>query len=237
MDTPTLKMIDLWRSETRRVVGQSIEIMADNRRNNMAFRSFQGQLNTAIPEKYGGQLVLKLWLEVFPNPDMIILTHEIGHWVLKLQGYQNLACKPRDQSNRGTLLNDVASHVPLFVLQRSIGHDPQAEIDSRTSHNIRLFSEAKAEAIDEKTSALIFVDDILNCSEAKRERLRSLLRKNLPAVSRLVEEIVTAANGYDLLNPQQSLSFRHRLVEMLGLEGDWNAVDEVKALKRHLQEN
>jgi hypothetical protein len=228
-------MMDFWRSETKRVVGESIEIMADNRRNSNAFQSFEGQLNTAIPEKYRGQLVLKLWLEVFPDPDMRIITHEIGHWILKLRGYQNLACKPRHP--RGPLLNDIASHVPLYALQRSIGHDPQTEIDSRTDHDIELCSEAKGKAVDEKTSALIFADDILNCSELKREQLRAALRENLPAVLKLVEDIVRTVAGYDLTDNKQNLSFRYRLVKVLELDGDWNAVDEVEALKRHLQES
>jgi hypothetical protein len=219
-DTPTLKMMDLWKMETRRALGQSIEIMVDNRRNGSAFQSFQGQVNTAIPEKYGDELVLKLWLENFPNPNMIILTHEIGHWVLKLQGYQNLACKPADQFGRGPLLNDVAVHIPLYALQRSIGLNPQTEIDLRTDHDILLCSEAQGEAVDDKTSALLLADDIQNCSKAKCDQLRTALKQNLPAVLRLIEEIVSAAGGHDLMNPQQSLAFRYRVVERLELEGN-----------------
>jgi hypothetical protein len=233
-DTATIEMMDLWKAETIRVVGQPIEIIADNRRNSVRFRSFEGQLSTAMPEKYGGQLALRLWLEVFPNPDMLIIAHEIGHWVLKLQGFQNLACEPPHP--RGPLLNDVASHVPLYALQRSVGHNPQPEIDLRTDHNIGLCSEGKGKSVDEKTSALLFADDRLNCSATKREQLIAALRENLPEVSKLVEVIVRTAEGYDLLNTQQSLSFRYKLVEVLELEGKWKAVDEVEALKRHLRE-
>ena len=234
-DTPTLKMMELWKSETRQVVGQSIEIMAGNRRNNKVFQSIQGQLNTAVPEKYRGQLVLILWLDVFPNPNMIILTHEIGHWVLKLQGYRNLFCNPRDVM-REMLVNDVAMHVPLYNLQRSIGHEPQDEIDSRTENDIHLIEKANSETTDSAAAALLFTDDILNCSEMRRRQMKSSLKNFLPDVLGLVDEVTTEAHNYDVLNPLQNVAFKKSLVKKLGLGGQWDVADDVETLRRHVRQ-
>ena len=233
-DEPTIRMIELWRSVTKTAIGQSIEIVADNRLNNSALRSMSGKINTALPEKYRGQVVLELWLDIFPKPNVLILTHEIGHWVLKLQGYRNLFCSPRDAMTE-MRVNDVAMHVPLYDLQRSIGHNPQDEIDSRTENDIHLIEKANSETTDSAAAALLFTDDILNCSEMKRKQMKSSLKNYLPDVLELVDGITAEASNYDLLNPPQNVAFKKSLVKKLGLGGQWDVADEAETLRRHVQ--
>jgi hypothetical protein len=160
-----------------------------------------------------------------------MLTHEIGHCLLKLRGFHGLVCDLEDEQILAGLLNDVGTHVELYALQRSIGHEPQSEIDSRIDYNIKSCSKAKPGTIHETQTTLLLADDILNCSKAKGELLKSTLRKNLPKVLGLVETIVSESSKYDLHNPEQNVSFRQSLVSRLSLRGNWKALDYLQEIK------
>ena len=227
-DVPTIRMIDLWHSLCNKLLGRSIEVVVDNRRNNPELRSSPHEVNMARPAGYKGKVVLSVWLESFPNLKLLVVAHEIGHWVLYLQGFRAIFCDPRNLALEG-LLNSLASHVPLYALQRSVGHDPQVEIDSRCDHDIRLFSGPNT--VDELSSALCLADDLLNCSFKKRPQLKWILRKNYPETLELVERIVAIASDHNLLNPEQNIAFRRRLIKEMKLEGAWTESDNVNSIK------
>ena len=221
-------MIDLWHSVCNSILGRPLEIVVDNRRNHPEFRSSQQEVNTSRPVGYKGKVVLGVWLESFPKLKLLMVTHEIGHSVLKLRGFRGMLRRPRNQDLEGAL-NSVASHPPLYDLQRSLGHDPQEEVDSRCDHNIRLYS--LPGAADKEVSALYLADDLLNCSYRKRPQLKWTLRRKHPDVLRLVERIVSIASDYDLSDSEQNVELRRRLIKEMKLDGAWNELDEAKAIK------
>lgn len=227
-DPPTNSMIDLWCSLSEKVLGRPIEVVVDNRRNNPKLRPSQHEINTAFPAGYKGKVVLSVWLDAFPNLSFLMVTHEIGHWILYLQGFRGMLCHPRDFDREG-LLNSLASHPPLYNLQRSIGHDPQDDVDSRCDHDIKLSSQPGA--IDDVASALYLADDLLNCSFKKRSQLRWTLRRNQPGTLRLVERIVAIASDHDLLDHEQNVGFRRTIVKEMKLKGVWSESDNVKSIK------
>ena len=221
-------MIDLWHSVSKSALGRPIEVVADNRRNHPELRMMKDEYNVAFPAGYKGKVVLSVWLESFPNLKPLILNHEIGHWVLKFKGFRGMICNPRDKLKEG-LLNDVASHRPLYCLQKSVGHDPQSEVDSRYDHNIKLYSQPGFP--DKVVSVLYLVDDLLNCSYKKRSQLEWTLRRNHPSILQIVERILTIASNHDLSIPDQNVEFRKKLVKELNLSGVWSEKDDVKSTK------
>jgi len=232
-DAATRKMIDLWHSVSEKVLGRPVEVVVDNRRVDPELRSILYEVNMARPGRYKEKVVLAVLLESFPTLKPPLITHEIGHWVLKLQGFRGMIRHPRDKEMEG-LLNDVASRVPLYALQRSVGHDPQHEVDSRCDQDIETFTHPVP--WDEVRKALYLADDLLNCSFDKREQLKSTLRRNHPTTLKTVERIVANASDYNLLNPEQNIAFRREIIREMKLEGEWSEFDDAKSFEEDMQE-
>jgi len=228
-DKPTLVMLDLWHSLSKQEVGTSIEVMIGNRREHPQLKTFCGELYTAKPITLEEKVVLSLWLDPI-NMTWILVSHEIGHWVLKLQGFRGMICRPEPHCNIEILLNSMAHHPPLYTLQRSLGHEPQMEIDSLADHNIRLLIE-QTETIGERQDALIFANDLLNCSYGKSVRLREILKTKNPETLRLVDKILDVASHHNLLSPEDNLKFEEEVIRELELGSKWDVPDEVRELQ------
>ena len=232
-DMATSKMLERWHSVSEKVVGRPIEVIVDNRRVVPELRSIQHEVNTARPVGYKKKIVLAVLLESFPSLNLLLVTHEIRHWVLRLQGFRNMIRHPRDQETEG-LLNDVGAHVPLYDLQRSVGHDAQHEVDSRCDQDIETFSRPVTWGEARKT--LYLADDLLNGSLEKRERLKWTLRRNHATTLKTVEMIVAISSEYNLLDPEQNITFRRRVITQMRLGGEWSVHDDVKQIKHLILE-
>ncbi len=230
-DKPTIAMLDLWHSLSEQTTGYSIEVVVGNRKEQRQLSSFSGELYTAIPQIIEGKVRLILWLDSVSDAKTIFITHEIGHWVLKLQGFMGFINRSQKNSNIEILLNSMAHHPPLYAIQRSIGHEPQEEIDSRCLHNIRLFSKGKEAQQRELRiqNALILADDIFN-SEENRYPLINVISRRHPNTSELLNKIIKLESSYNLLVPDQNKIFCKQIIDSLKLSGDWYNPDEVKSL-------
>lgn len=226
------RMLDLWHSLTEQKMGSTIEVMIGNRREHHQLSSFSGELYTAFPVIVEGKLVLSLWLDSLTNVNSIIVTHEIGHWVLKLQDFRGFIYKPQPHNDTEILLNSLAHHPPLYTLQRSLGHEPQLEIDSRSLHDIEVFSKEKEikKRLFWIKNALLLADDLMNCSEAYHAQLEKIINKKHSNTSRLLKKILALISHYNLLKPDQNLKFSRRVIQDLRLGSGWHEIDEVKTL-------
>jgi hypothetical protein len=106
--------------------------MLGDRRDNPQLRLglSSGEINIAYPQTVEGKVVLFVWLDSFPQVKWVTTSHDIGHLVLKLQGFHGMRYLPKRNTVMEIWLNSLAHHPPLFDLQRSLGHDPQEMIDS-----------------------------------------------------------------------------------------------------------
>ena len=231
-DNPTCTMINIWHDICDYALRRRIEVVAESRRKHPKLRYSQHEINTAFPAGYKGKVVLSVWVESFPALKPIVMSHEVGHWVLNLRGFRGMLHCPR-HSDTEVLLNSLASHPPLYRLQREAGHDPQAEIDSSCDQNSRLFSQPGR--INEVTGALRLADDILNCSFKNRERLEWTLGRNHPNTLRLVNRIVALASDYNLLDPEENIAFRKKLIEEMNLGDTWRDSDNIEAIRKLIQ--
>lgn len=231
VDKPTIAMFDLWHSLSKQTIGIPIEVMVGNRKEQRQLSSYSGEINTAFPHIIKGKLVLILWLEPVSDVKDIIITHELGHWILKLRGFQAFQRERQKHSNTEIILNSMAQHPPLYVLQRYIGHEPQAEIDSRCVHNIKLFTKGKKSKQREMwlNNALMLADDIFN-SEENRYPLINVISTRHPNTFNLLRKLIELESSYDLLVPDQNLNFSRQVIETFELGDDWYNPDEVESL-------
>ncbi len=234
-DQPTVAMLDLWGSLAQEKVAVPIEVVAIDRREYPPTSKFQGELNTAVPMIVGGRVVLALLLEVEDGSfEEIQVTHEIGHWVLNLQGSLKIRHRQDPSGNLGVGISSMATHPALYELQRSIGHDPLIEIDRRARQNAEQFSKQPEGQSPTKHMefAVMLADDLMNCSEDLRPPLKEVVRENQPHTARYLDIVLDTASHYDLLPVGQPHKFMRRLVRNLGLKGgDWESVDNLAILR------
>lgn len=232
-DKAIIAMLDLWHSLSEQKIGASIEVMVGNRKEHQNLKTFSGELYTAMPQIIEGKAALVLWVNDIKKPvEEIIITHEIGHCILKLQGFKAFQRKHQKHSNIEIMLNSMAHHPPLYELQRSIGHDPQVEIDLRCIHNIKLFSKGKKEAHQKEVriqNTLMLADDYFN-SEENRYPLINVISKRHPNTSKLLKKLIELKSSYNLLVPDQNMIFCEQIIEELELGDDWYNPDEVEGL-------
>jgi hypothetical protein len=234
-DSPTIAMLDLWHSLCKEKLGTPIEVAAGNRRECKQLSSFRGELNTSYPKVIEGKVVLVLWLESVNKLDPIILTHEIGHRVLILQGMRAYEYTPNPNCDIETLLNSLAHHPHLYALQRRLGHEPQNEIDSRAEHDIHLFSKDREQRGRDVwiQNALMLADDILNCSEEYNKRLKSIVKRKHRNTAEILNKILEIAPHYSPLSSDRDYRpFRRPvqkiLIKELQLGTSWRKRDEIK---------
>ena len=233
-DEPTIRMLDLWRSLSKEILGVPIEVMIGNRREHPQLRSFQGELHTAAPHIVEGKPVLVLWVDSTNRVSPLIITHELGHWILKLQGFHSLIYQPDKHCNEEILLNSMAHHPPLYNLQRSVGHDPLQEINSRANHNIAVFSREKESPRrkDQIRNALMLADDIMNCSQEEEDELKKVLMNKHPRTMRFIKEIQIIALRHDLMDPEDNMKFSKAVVKKLKMGKEWYEANEVNELRK-----
>lgn len=237
VDSSTIAMLDLWKELTIKKFGKAPEVIIGDRKEHPQLKSFVGSINLSYPHKVKGKVYLALWLDSVDPLNLLMVTHELGHWILKLQNFLGLLSYPKKNNNIEILLNSLAHHVPLYELQKKYGHEPQIEIDSRASHNLNLFSKDE-EPYDNNTckqSALILADDIINCSPNIADQIKSLFSKKHPKTYKMVDTILETKSYYNLQIPEKNLKFQKMVIKKLALPNSWEVGKDVDELSKMIE--
>lgn len=240
-DEATLRMVDIWKKISLEKVGYEIDIVVGNRKEHPHLKKSKDEVNTGWPIKHNsGKVYLALWMEKTINPNYILISHEIGHWILKLQGFHAWKRKDQNNNNIQVLLSSLSSHIPLYNLQRSIGQDPQKEINERAAHNVGIYlkDNESRDSISIIESALYITDDILNCSNNLKEKLINACKIKHPNTLKLVNKIQEISEFFDLYNSTENLKFSKSVIKELKLNlGNWETVNNMELLKNMLYNN
>jgi hypothetical protein len=134
-------MLDLWHQLCLKEIGKSVEVLVFNRRDSPDLENCQGEVNANCPVTWEDKVALGLFLENTSSLNYKIVTHELCHWILKLQGAKGVrnSSEPKEEKYEGgieMLLNNLCSHPAIYKLQRSMGHEPKTMIDNMANHNI-----------------------------------------------------------------------------------------------------
>jgi hypothetical protein len=232
-DKPTNKMVDLWQQLCLKEIGHSVEVLVFNRRDSPYLENCDG-VNTNYLINWKGNASLGLFLDDTLNLNYKIVTHELGHWILKLQG-EKLVRNNDEEFGVGIemLLNNLCSHPALYKIQRSVGHEPQREIDSRTNHDIVLASKI-VETDDPQNqieNAIYFSDDLINCSENHRKGLQRIISNKLPRTDKMINIILEIKGTKDISIIENANTFPLEIIKQLRLGGNWSVGNSVEVLK------
>lgn len=233
-------MLGLWHQRCRAVLGGDREVGVANRREYGPTKDFKGALNTAVPMRIDGEPMLVLLFDNTESIDDILLTHELGHWVLELMGFKGVRNPSAPHSNEEIMLNSMSQHPALYTLQRSLGHDPQAEIDNRARHNLSRINSGSITICPPKTKqgaeigadrVLLYADDMLNCSGEIGEEMSATLAQAFPNAAQCVRDI---GDIRESLNPAELAAhpaFVKAVMRRLDFGPEWTTLDEIPGLK------
>ncbi|MCC7572540.1 MAG: hypothetical protein KO464_04025 [Candidatus Methanofastidiosum sp.] len=238
-DVPTIKTLDLWRKLSEEILGYNIEVMIGDRKDNPELKHIPGELNSAYPGVFDGKIVLPIWLENIKSFDPLLITHEIGHWILMIKGFKGLVNKYNRQTGIDINMNSLAQHTPLYKLQRELGHNPQKMIDTRAKSNLNNLTRGPEIILGDRWAefALLFADDILNCSNEIKNDYVEILEEDFPVTFSFLEKILNLVSKYDLNEPKSNLSFLKNLVNVIYLGEGWKIIDEKTELKEMIKES
>lgn len=236
-DIPTNQMLDLWHQECINYFNNDIEVVMADRRYHPQLRELPGTVNSASPHAFDNKMHLTLWFESVYPLDPILVTHELGHWILALRGYKMIIDPGRTFGDVVGYLNSLAHHPPLFALQRSLGHDPQEMIDFQTKSDIDTYKERKERDSQRWISdALYLADRLANCSENYRLRLNKVLKKRVPNTYRFIRNILGILDASELLSAEKNLKFCYKLTKELKL-GKWTELDQLSDIAAYFDKN
>ncbi|BAS31233.1 hypothetical protein [Dehalococcoides mccartyi] len=232
-DQPTGKMFDMWHQECLLHIKNDMDVIMADRRQNPQLRDEPGEINSASPFEIGNKLYLVLWFDSVDPIKPLLVSHELGHYVLALRGNKFLVDPGRTYGEIVINLNSLVQHPPLFALQRSIGHEPQEMIDLKAQNDYDYLNQNK----ERKTQfwipdALNIADDLINCSEKYRLRLNNTLKKRFPNTNHLIRSIMDSLNIDDLFFPDKNLKSLHKLAKVLKLER-WTEDEQISRIVAH----
>jgi len=226
MEIPTAKMLERWQSLCAEKIGQDVQVMLADRKDNPDIAELPGDLNLAHPYILGdGSIALIVWLNSVAVIDQVVITHEVGHWVLLLQGFCGFNNKNAEVNKmKGSFLNALLQHAPLYEFQKQIGHNPQPVINSYSESYILSFSQYKETAQNVIEHALIAADIMINALEIDRNKLGRVLKKRHRNTNKLVRTIMNLQGNYNTLKPNSNKKWGWEIIKVLGLGAGWSEV-------------
>lgn len=225
------KMLDLWGSLCNEKIGTSVEVLIADRHEHNQLKNFKGELNTVRPQRIDGNYKLIVYMDSLQNVTPVIFSHELGHWIIKFKGFKGVIFKDATHSNAEILLNSLSHHKPVYVLQKSLGIDPQEEIDSRALHNIQLFGKDNepTDSSRQLNNALMVADDLISCTKNYYDELKTVIRDKHKLTYAHLEMIIDLESHYDLNDPEENHKFQRMVIQKLKLSNDWYIPNEVGA--------
>ena len=114
-DEPTLACLELWHSLCDKLFQTRIKVWKSPRKEFPPTAAMTGELNTAIPLIHQGKAILLLLIDdPSSHVEDVIITHEIGHWILKLQGFRTFINRRTRHGTMERMLNTYAQQQSLY---------------------------------------------------------------------------------------------------------------------------
>lgn len=238
-DAPTAAMRALWHRLSVEELGSDIPIVVTTWDQMPELRPRDAlEFSASMFMKLGIGPRLVLGFERGREIQDVLMTHEIGHQVLNLQGFSTLLNPNQRNSLHESAFNSMAHHQALYQLQRSLGHDPQAMIDDRAGHQAWEFLKRKEDSSDDHfVNGVLIADDSLGASPARRETLLSTAQKMRPKAYRIAKKLLNAAARHDPSRLETHSLFLNEARARVGELQKWEPSLVKNEMRRMVQEH
>jgi hypothetical protein len=233
--TPCNKMLSLFHELSGNLINYNIDVVIIDK-TEVPWITVDGEFNTAFPtnELIPEKTVLAVVVNSVKRFDPLIVSHEIAHWVLKLQGYSAYSYNSDAQSNISIFFNSMLQHPAIYKLQIDFGDNPFTEVSARTQNDINLLRQVpeKIEFENQLCDAFYFADDLINeKNPLLKLEFTKLLREKYPQTNQLIEKILITSKYYDITEKKQNKKFALRLMKNLKIgNGNFAKVDNIIGL-------
>lgn len=224
------EIINYWHSLSQKILDYQIDIILTDRKNvEDIFKNIKGEVNYAMPIEIEGKLHLLVIMNSLDNVSPQIFAHEVMHWILKLEGYPGINNTQNLKNIIAVHINDLCIHRLLWKKIRSYNIEIQNEIDDRGINDLNLMISKNCS--DGLELALLVADDIQNCSKDLSHSIKKVLKNGYHNAYNSYKDILEVIEMYNLHNPIEVRKCLMKLVDILGLEGNWDIPNEIASLK------
>ncbi|MCP4105305.1 MAG: hypothetical protein GY749_07195 [Desulfobacteraceae bacterium] len=226
-DEPTLKCLELWKSMCDKLELDSyIEVLIGNRHDHPDYEDWPGHFSTADMKKIDNKNYLILWLDSLPIKDLATVTHEVGHYILTFQGFNDKKIETNEYPSikkkipdeyLEEFFNSLLHHKPLYDLQKNFGHNP----DFKKKDSIKKYenefnnSEEKADIRKILYHSLILSDHFINNSKSDIEKLKDVLTEKHPETLDIILNIERISEEYNLSDPVANNNFSDVILDYI----------------------
>jgi len=236
-DEATIKFLDLWEELSNSVLGTSLPVCIKDLKKNPLYKHITYEFSTAIPDPVEKPVSLAIWTSHYPHLSNVLITHEIGHWILVLKGFKTIR-EGRLDRVKNAFIRSMIDHPVIYSLQRKYGHDPLEWVDKRAIDSIHYVQkQAVSWPHSINLMALYLADDVFNCSKRVSKRILRLSRRYHPKLHEKIVTITNCMNKFDLNNPEENLQCRYEIVSELGLKGKWVIKDDLTDLLNRIKKD
>lgn len=230
-------ILDLWDDLCQLLFDYRIGVISIGKKDVESYDSLQDEFNTAFLTIHDERVILTVVLNDLSKPKPAVLSHEVGHWILKLKGYKGVR---KEEDPHGLIvahINNLFTHRPVWKLVKEMGIDPNQEIFSAGAGMIDslLIRSEPSDYQQQVELALWFYDNLLNCEPEQKKALESILKVKYPKVNKIVEKLRKILDKYDTNNPSGSENVVKEIPQALSLEGTWMVPDEIQEIKEMIK--
>jgi len=181
-----------------------------------------------------GRQVLVLLLESVQPVQDVLITHELGHHIVKLQNYCMARPLNRVHTDTAACLNSLSQHPAIYAMQRQHRQDPGSDIDNRARLRASELVARGRQIVSPLIPGLQLADDLMHASEPIAAELGRLASDRAPAAWQVAETVREVAGHYELADLEQHEQFLRHAVDVLNLGIDWIFGSEVPLLRADL---
>jgi hypothetical protein len=235
-DPATVLMADNWHRLCREHLAVDLEVCCGDFHDDPRFAANHALLTSSeIRQVDGdGRHVLVLMLHSVEPVEDVLITHELGHNILKLLNFCTARPLNRAFGETAAWLNSFSQHPMIYALQRQHRQDPSRDIDNRARFRITELASIGRHVALPLVTGLQLADDLMHASHPVADELRRLARTRAPAVMQVADKVREVASGYDLTGVAQHEEFLRSAVAALNLGTDWVFGSEAPLLRADL---
>jgi hypothetical protein len=236
-DPATILMADNWHRLCREHLPVDLEVCCGDFRDDARFANSRSLLTSSEIRQVGGdgRHVLVLMLHSVDPVEDVLITHELGHNILRLLNFCTARPLNRAFGETAAWLNSLSQHPAIYALQRQHRQDPGRDIDNRARfRTTELLASIGRHFTPPLVTGLQLADDLMHASAPIADELRRLARTRAPSVLQVAHTVCEVASGYDLTDVVQHEEFLRSAVAALSLGTDWVFGSEVPLLRADL---
>lgn len=229
-DETTIEFLELWKELSISTLNKHLPVCIRDLKDHPHYKHIDTEFHSTNPYPENKPVSLAIWSSHYPNLDDVLITHEIGHGILVLQGFKTILERSLGINING-LIRQLGDHPVIHSIQKQYGHNPQILRDPRARKSINFVRKKPIPWPESETlMAMYLADDVYSCSKTISKRILKLSSRYHPTLHDKIERIIQCMNKHDLMDIEENLQCRFEIISELNISGKWVIQDDLQDL-------